>query len=229
MSRTTQSTSRREFLKDTGRVALGAGAVGGQCPNRPRRRRQHDPPGPDRLRRRGAGPWATRCRSRTRAGQALRDGRPRREPNGRPRTRRSAKQFADKVDVPEDRKFSASTPIARRSTCSGPATSPCAPRRSYIRPVHVEYAVRKGINVFMEKPFASDPGGLHRMLRGGRRGGEEGRQDRGRTAMPPLAGAAGADREDPRRRDGRASRSSAPTGSGGAGWLGNQGDRRPTS
>jgi hypothetical protein len=37
--------------------------------------------------------------------------------------------------------------------------------RAYIRPLHVEYAVSKGINVFMEKPFASDPGGLHRMLR----------------------------------------------------------------
>jgi predicted dehydrogenase len=31
----------------------------------------------------------------------------------------------------------------------------------------VEYAVQKGINVFMEKPFAADPMGLHRMLRAG--------------------------------------------------------------
>jgi len=37
--------------------------------------------------------------------------------------------------------------------------------RSYIRPLHVEYAISKGINVFMEKPFASDPSGLHRILR----------------------------------------------------------------
>ncbi|MHC4245151.1 MAG: Gfo/Idh/MocA family protein [Planctomycetota bacterium] len=37
--------------------------------------------------------------------------------------------------------------------------------RSYIRPLHVEYAIKKGINVFFEKPFASDPGGLHRLLR----------------------------------------------------------------
>jgi predicted dehydrogenase len=39
--------------------------------------------------------------------------------------------------------------------------------RAYIRPVHVEYAISKGINVFMEKPFASDPAGLHRLLRAG--------------------------------------------------------------
>jgi predicted dehydrogenase len=37
--------------------------------------------------------------------------------------------------------------------------------RSYIRSLHVEYAISKGINVFMEKPFASDPGGLKRLLR----------------------------------------------------------------
>jgi predicted dehydrogenase len=39
--------------------------------------------------------------------------------------------------------------------------------RAYIRPIHVEYAVKKGINVFMEKPFASDPGSLHRLLAAG--------------------------------------------------------------
>jgi predicted dehydrogenase len=48
-----------------------------------------------------------------------------------------AKKFGDKVDVAD------------------------------IRPIHVEYAVQKGINVFMEKPFASDPGSLHRLLRAG--------------------------------------------------------------
>ena len=35
------------------------------------------------------------------------------------------------------------------------------------RPVQMEYAVEKGINVFMEKPFSPDPGGLKRMLRAG--------------------------------------------------------------
>jgi predicted dehydrogenase len=37
--------------------------------------------------------------------------------------------------------------------------------RAYIRAVHVEYAVSKGINVFMEKPFASDPAGVKTILR----------------------------------------------------------------
>ena len=36
--------------------------------------------------------------------------------------------------------------------------------RSYIRPVHVEYAVSKGIHVFMEKPCCVDAPGFRTLL-----------------------------------------------------------------
>src|SRR5664279_4717339 len=35
------------------------------------------------------------------------------------------------------------------------------------RPIHFEYAVQKGVNVFMEKSFAVDAPGIHRVLRTG--------------------------------------------------------------
>ena len=35
------------------------------------------------------------------------------------------------------------------------------------RPIHFEYAVQKGVNVFMEKSFAVDAPGIHRVLRAG--------------------------------------------------------------
>jgi predicted dehydrogenase len=35
------------------------------------------------------------------------------------------------------------------------------------RAVHLEYAVQKGVNVFMEKDFAADPGGIKRLLKAG--------------------------------------------------------------
>ncbi len=35
------------------------------------------------------------------------------------------------------------------------------------RPIHFEYAVQKGVNVFMEKSFAVDAPGIHRVLRSG--------------------------------------------------------------
>ena len=38
---------------------------------------------------------------------------------------------------------------------------------SAFRPVHLEYAVQKGVNVFMEKSFAPDPVGIRRIIRAG--------------------------------------------------------------
>ncbi len=35
------------------------------------------------------------------------------------------------------------------------------------RPIHLEYAVAKGVNVFMEKSFAVDPPGIRRVLKAG--------------------------------------------------------------
>jgi predicted dehydrogenase len=73
----------------------------------------------------------------------------------------------DKIDVVEDRKFVGFRAYRQAIDCLRPGDVAMCTTRAYIRPVHVEYAIRKGINVFMEKPFASDPGGLHRLLRAG--------------------------------------------------------------
>ncbi len=77
------------------------------------------------------------------------------------------KKFPDKVDVPEDRRFLGFDSYRRAIDILRPGDVAMCTTRAYIRPVHVEYAVKKGINVFMEKPFASDPVGLRRLLRAG--------------------------------------------------------------
>ena len=74
-------------------------------------------------------------------------------------------QFEDKVDVTDDRKFLGFDSYKAAVDILRPGDIAMCTTRAYIRPLHVEYAVSKGINVFMEKPFASDPMGLHRMLR----------------------------------------------------------------
>ena len=51
---------------------------------------------------------------------------------------------------------------------------------SYCRPVQIEYAVSKGVNVFMEKPFASDPAGLPPHP-----GGRSGRGQEAISRLPP--------------------------------------------
>jgi len=75
------------------------------------------------------------------------------------------KKFGDRIDVPKDRKFIGFDAYKRAIDILRPGDVAMCTTRSYIRPLHVEYAIKRGINVFMEKPFASDPGGLHRLLR----------------------------------------------------------------
>jgi predicted dehydrogenase len=72
---------------------------------------------------------------------------------------------AEKIDVPDDRKFRGFDAYKKAIDILRPGDIAMCTTRSYIRPLHVEYAIEKGINVFFEKPFASDPGGLHRILR----------------------------------------------------------------
>jgi len=68
------------------------------------------------------------------------------------------------VNVPRDRQFVGFDAYRDAIDVLRPGDVALCTTRAYIRPVHVEYAIRQGINVFMEKPFASDPGGLHRIL-----------------------------------------------------------------
>jgi predicted dehydrogenase len=75
------------------------------------------------------------------------------------------KEFDARVDVSADRKFLGFDAYRKAIDSLRPGDVAMCTTRAYIRPVHVEYAVQKGINVFMEKPFSPDPGGLHRLLR----------------------------------------------------------------
>ena len=133
------------------------------------------------------------------------------------------KRFPDEIDVTADRKFIGFDAYRKAIDILRPGDIALCTTRAYIRPVHVEYAIRKGINVFMEKPFASDPGGLHRLLRAG----EEAKKKNVKVSAGLQC------RHSPARqaliekiRDGemgeipliRANRL------GGGGWLGNQGD-----
>ena len=76
-------------------------------------------------------------------------------------------RFPDKVDVSAGRKFIGFDAYKKAIDILRPGDVAMCTTRAYIRPVHVEYAIKKGINVFFEKPFASDSGGLHRLLRAG--------------------------------------------------------------
>ncbi|UCG49751.1 MAG: twin-arginine translocation signal domain-containing protein [Phycisphaerales bacterium] len=134
------------------------------------------------------------------------------------------KRFADKVDVAPERKFIGFDAYRKAIDILRPGDVALCTTRAYIRPVHVEYAIKKGINVFFEKPFAADPGGLHRLLRAGEQAEKKnvkiaaGLQCRHSPARQALIGRIrdGAMGEIPLIRANRL---------GGGGGLGNQGDK----
>ena len=55
----------------------------------------------------------------------------------------------------------------RAIDCLRPGDVAMLTTHAAFRAPHLEYAVQKGINVFMEKDFAPDPGGVKRILRAG--------------------------------------------------------------
>jgi predicted dehydrogenase len=78
------------------------------------------------------------------------------------------KGFGDQVDVPAERRLLGFDAYRQAIDSLRPGDVAMLTAYSYCRPAQLEYAVEKGINVFMEKPFAPDPAGLQRMLRASR-------------------------------------------------------------
>jgi predicted dehydrogenase len=75
-----------------------------------------------------------------------------------------SKMFEGKVDVPQDRRFIGFDAYRKAIDCLRPGdvvilTTPCA-----FRWVHFGYAIEKGINVFMEKPTTVDGPSTRKML-----------------------------------------------------------------
>ncbi|MDR1962288.1 MAG: Gfo/Idh/MocA family oxidoreductase [Planctomycetaceae bacterium] len=76
------------------------------------------------------------------------------------------KQFAEqpgKVDLPAERRFSGFDAYKKAINCLDKGDVVLLATCPGFRPLHVEYAVSKGINVFMEKPFATDSPGTRRI------------------------------------------------------------------
>ncbi len=71
------------------------------------------------------------------------------------------------VDVPPERRFRGFDAYRHAIDCLRPGDVAILTTHAAFRAPHLEYAVKKGVNVFMEKDFAADPGGIKRILRAG--------------------------------------------------------------
>ena len=76
-----------------------------------------------------------------------------------------SKQFGERIDVPPERRFLGFDAYRKAIDCLGPGDVMIQATHSAFRPTHLKYAVEKGVNAFIEKSFAPDPGGTKQILR----------------------------------------------------------------
>jgi predicted dehydrogenase len=76
-------------------------------------------------------------------------------------------QFPEQVSVPPERRFLGFDAYRKAIDCLHPGDVAVLGTHAAFRATHLEYAVGQGINVFMEKSFAADPGGIQRVLSAG--------------------------------------------------------------
>lgn len=76
-----------------------------------------------------------------------------------------SKVAAEKVDVAPERRFVGFDAYKKAIDCLRPGDVALLTTRAAFRPLHLEYAVAKGVNVFFEKSFATDPVGVRRVLK----------------------------------------------------------------
>ncbi|MGZ5506403.1 MAG: Gfo/Idh/MocA family protein, partial [Limisphaerales bacterium] len=73
--------------------------------------------------------------------------------------------YAARVDVPEERKFLGFDAYRKAMDCLHPGDVAVLTTHCAFRGLHLQYAIEKGLNVFMEKSFAPDPAGLKNILK----------------------------------------------------------------
>ena len=77
------------------------------------------------------------------------------------------KRFGDRIDVPAERQFLGFDAYRKAIDCLRPGDVALLTTHAAFRPTHLDYAVQKGIHVFMEKTFAPDPAGVKQIIRAG--------------------------------------------------------------
>jgi len=76
-------------------------------------------------------------------------------------------QYASQMDVPPERRFTGFDAWRKAIDCLRPGDVAMLCGYAGFRPAQLEYAVEKGVNVFMEKSFATDPPAVRRVIKAG--------------------------------------------------------------
>jgi predicted dehydrogenase len=78
-----------------------------------------------------------------------------------------SRAFPDRVDVSPEHRFVGFDAYRKAIDCLRPGDVAMLTGYAGFRPTQLEYAVEKGVHVFMEKPFAVDPAEVQRVIRAG--------------------------------------------------------------
>ncbi len=78
-----------------------------------------------------------------------------------------AGQFANQLDAPKERQFAGLDAYKKAIDSLDPGSVVLLATPPAFRPIHLEYAVARGMHVFMEKSFAVDAPGVRRVLKAG--------------------------------------------------------------
>lgn len=164
MSETNQNTSRREFLKNTGRIAASSVVAAGIAPS------LYAGSGSTiNLAFVGCGGRGTGAASNAMSVKrgptrlvAMADVFENRLSNS---YRHLKERFGDQVQVPEDQKFIGFDAYKKAMDYLKPGDIVILTTPPAFRWVHYTYAIEKGLNVFMEKPVTVDGPGSRRMFK----------------------------------------------------------------
>jgi len=161
---TRKTTSRRTFLKNTGRVAAASALLGGTVP--------HVHAAENNTiqvaligcggRGTGAAQQALSVQNGPTKLVAMGDVFEDRLANS---FKGLQKRMADKMDVPDDRKFVGFDAYKKAMDCLNPGDVAIFATPPAFRWVHFTYAIQKGLNVFMEKPVTVDGPTTRKMLK----------------------------------------------------------------
>jgi predicted dehydrogenase len=84
-----------------------------------------------------------------------------------------SEKFSARVDVPPEHRFVGFDAFRKAIDLLGKGDLVLLATPAGFRPIHLEYAVQRGVNVFMEKSFAVDTPGIRRVLRAGELAGQK--------------------------------------------------------
>ena len=76
-------------------------------------------------------------------------------------------RYGERMDVPAERRFVGFDAYRKAIDCLRPGDIVVDGGYTAWRVVHLDYAVKKGMHVFMEKPFAVDPPAVRRLIKAG--------------------------------------------------------------